>query len=815
MSNVSAPSERPQAPVVSATVTASYGPRKSSLGWILLGAGVIASLIGFNAWWYWRETRPLPDLRTVSDWMQREQYARAEPVLREHLRRSPHDGEARTMLARVLAGRGDSLGCARQLHEVPGWWPTKAEALLREGQSYIKIDRAREAESSWLELIKDDPLHPVSADVFHDACQGLLKIYAVEDRWEDAYPVIWTAYDHASPIDQPALLTMRMRPELERVAPKESIEVLRRYVAATPDDWEAIRALARAEKAVGRQAEAAQHFQEILKSRPDDVRAWRDYLALLLEQGELDAFLDLLDRPPASADTEPETWMFRGMAREKAGDWQAATELFQKAIDLDPTVPKYYYQLAMAEERLGLRKQAIAHRERTKEMNEARGRLLAAFSDYFAAQTPGKAGAPTWRRPAAVSLRFAKSWAGPAPPRLGIDWRTRRETTLLGGTNERHAAFWARGRWLGMIAIATALAAGGLQWAPARAFADPLKRGTAAYAHGDWEEAARLARVRLKASADDSAALKLLARASVRQGRTSTALAAFDRLGPQALLPEDLYLLGIALKNEGNDKRAVQVWEQARAADPRHAETLLNLTIAYTAARRPLAASETARALASCPGWEARAESLQGGIELELNDPASAVTHWQRALGRDVKELGSASMPALLHQEMARALLQAGRPVEARTYLQSLLAEGPTPERFWLLSRAYLQERKTTDALAAWKQSGSFRDDNPLVSEPAQYVGSLACAPCHRATFQAQQSSRHARTFYRASELGDARSTGLDVLRTSPTESLARAAANGRRPNGTGDSRRGPGVPCGGRIRFRLGRSRSDPGRTR
>jgi tetratricopeptide (TPR) repeat protein len=311
----------------------------------------------------------------------------------------------------------------------------------------------------------------------------------------------------------------------------------------------------------------------------------------------------------------------------------------------------------------------------------------------------------------------------------------------------------ARGRWLGMIAITTALAAGGLYWARLHALAGPLEQGTAAYERGDWEEAARLARVRLKTGANDTAALRLAARASARLGRTSSALTVFDRLGSQDMLPEDLYLLGIALKGEGNNQRAVQVWEQARAADPMHAETLLELTRAYIAARRFIAAAETGRILASCPGWEARADSLLGAIQLELDDPAGAVTHWQRALGRDEKELKSAPMASLLHQEIARALLQAGRPVEARTHLERLLAEAPTPERYWMLSRAYLQERKTTDALAADTKAGSFRDHNPLLPEPARYVGSLACADCHHATFDAQQSSRHARTFYRASEL--------------------------------------------------------------
>jgi len=393
MSNVAAPSERPLSPAV-APVKAVYDRWQSSRARALIGACLLVGLSAFNAWWYWRDTRPLPDVNTISDWMGREQYALAETALREHLRRSPHDGEKRMMLARVLAARGDALGCARQLHEVPYWWPRKAEALYREGQSYMMIDRAKDAEAAWLDLIKDDPLHPVSSDLFHDACQELLKLYAIEDRWEDAYPVMWTAYDHAAPVDQPVLLAMRMRPELERVSQKESIVLLTRYVAAAPDDWEALRALAGAKLALGYHAEAARHFQACLKRRPEDVRAWRDYLTMLLEQGDLDGFLAWLAKAPRSAESEPETWMFHGVAGEKRGDWQAAAGNFRKAIELNPYVPKYYYRLAMAEERLGLRDQALAHRKRTKEMNEARAQLSAAYADYFAAGVPHKPGTP-------------------------------------------------------------------------------------------------------------------------------------------------------------------------------------------------------------------------------------------------------------------------------------------------------------------------------------------------------------------------------------------------------------------------------------
>jgi tetratricopeptide (TPR) repeat protein len=416
-SAVAAPTGRPLSP--------SPGRRNGSLVWKLIGVCLLVSLSGFNAWWYWRDTRPLPALTTIADWISQERYLEAEPALREHLRRSPHDGDARLMLARALAGRGDLQACARQLHQVSYWSPRKPEALYREGQSYFEIDRAKDAEAAWLELIQDDPLHPLPSELLHDACQGLLKLYAIEDRWEDAYPVMWTAYDHAAAVDRPVLLAMRMRPELERVAHKESVGVLERYVAAAADDWEALRALARAKAALGLSAEAARHFQACLKGRPDDFRAWRDYLTMLLDLGDLDTFLAVLRNAPQSAESEPETWFFRGVASEKAGDMPAAAGSFRKAIELNPYVPKYYYRLATAEQRLGFREEAIAHRKRTKEMNEARAQLPVAYAQYFAAAEGNKTAttpdlATAYKRLASICETLGWSRAAQAWNRLAV-----------------------------------------------------------------------------------------------------------------------------------------------------------------------------------------------------------------------------------------------------------------------------------------------------------------------------------------------------------------------------------------------------------
>jgi hypothetical protein len=315
--------------------------------------------------------------------------------------------------------------------------------------------------------------------------------------------------------------------------------------------------------------------------------------------------------------------------------------------------------------------------------------------------------------------------------------------------------FGTRRRWLGAVTLATLLAAGGLAWAWVRPSDDPIRRGQDAYTHGDWETAAQFARGRLKSAANDIAALRLLARATARLGHDSSAVAIYQRLGNAVMSADDFFLLGIAMARTGDSDGSLKVLEQARSKDPDHADTLYVLTRAYSAGGQASKAIETGRHLASCPGWECHADVLLGSIFLEGGDPSGAVTHWQRALEQAAVEHQGIPAPIVPRKDLARALLQSHRPAEARQHLQIVLNAGPDPEASWLLSRAYLQEGMQAEALAAWQKGGPFRGENPLVPEPAPFVGSAACGTCHSTILHAQQATRHARTFFPVSELGD------------------------------------------------------------
>ena len=148
--------------------------------------GLVAAL---NAWWLVRDMRPVPELRTVGDWVRLKRYDDAEAALREHLRRSPHNGAAMIMLASVKAERGDNLGAARQLHAVPFWWPNKLDLSFLEGQLFLESGRGRDAEAAWNQCLHDDPLHPPppQSQVVRQAALELMKLYGRERRLGEAH----------------------------------------------------------------------------------------------------------------------------------------------------------------------------------------------------------------------------------------------------------------------------------------------------------------------------------------------------------------------------------------------------------------------------------------------------------------------------------------------------------------------------------------------------------------------------------------------------------------------------------------------------
>ncbi len=338
------------------------------------------TLIGLNVWWTW-DNRPLESLSTISGWIDQNRLIDAEREARRWLRQSPHHGQARILLSRVLAARGDFLNSAKQLHEVPVWWPAKGEVLFLEGQYFLKANRARDAEAAWKATLADDPLHPVPAASVTAAALELAKLYMLEGRDDEARDVLWKRYGLAESSGVQFFLAKLLRLDLEHRTPQEAAATLLNYVKATPDDWEARRALARAEQFLGQRALASTDILACLKAQPNDLSTWRDWLAILVAQKDLDGLTAAVAKLPADADRDGKCWKYRGLASVHRQEWKEAVDAFEQSLKLDPGDAECHNQLAQIAERLGDPKQADWHRKQSQTLAAASAELPAALNE--------------------------------------------------------------------------------------------------------------------------------------------------------------------------------------------------------------------------------------------------------------------------------------------------------------------------------------------------------------------------------------------------------------------------------------------------
>jgi tetratricopeptide (TPR) repeat protein len=281
------------------------------------------------------------------------------------------------------------------------------------------------------------------------------------------------------------------------------------------------------------------------------------------------------------------------------------------------------------------------------------------------------------------------------------------------------------------------------RWARAKG---PLEDAVAAYRLRDWSGAEKKAREQIKKKADDSTALRLLARSLYRQERDRPAALIDQRLAENTASAEDYFLRGQAFTRLRQNDAAVQVWRKALELDGAHLESRIALEGALVQLDRLADAAHEAESLAALPGREALGALLLGQIDARLSNSAGAVRSLERAL--EHPDQWSHLFDALsVRKVLIRSLLSLGEPGRARAHLNLLPQSDADPETCWLLSRCDLQEGTLTGSAVA-APARSYREAHPLEPEPAPYTGAAKCAQCHERTFHAQDNSRHARTYF-------------------------------------------------------------------
>ncbi len=287
-----------------------------------------------------------------------------------------------------------------------------------------------------------------------------------------------------------------------------------------------------------------------------------------------------------------------------------------------------------------------------------------------------------------------------------------------------------------------------------------LAEAEAAYRANDWQRTADLTRPMLKSRTDNPDALRLYARASARMNHDTAAASIYaGRLGISQMEPEDLFLLGLLNARAGRFETALELWVEAARKGDDEAEVFDNLARLSLRLQRLDEAADAARRLSQKSGWEARGLLLLGDILAVLEDPRGSVDAFRAALERDPAAVGAPLPLSHYRKQLARSLLQLGKPVEAREAIKPLRAsaggDGADAQAEWLLSRAWLQEGNLKEATAALSRAGSYRSEHMLEPEPTPYVGEASCVACHREEASGHERSRHARTFHHGKGLLD------------------------------------------------------------
>jgi tetratricopeptide (TPR) repeat protein len=332
----------------------------------------------------------------VSSWIDRGRYEEAEAVLREQLRRFPHDYEARWLLARSLGARDQLVACADQLRRMPPWAPNIRQCLYLEGCCYLQLHRARDAEAAWRACIAPDALRPRFDAYFKMAVEQLVELGMLKERPDDARDAVWMMYDAASPADRPDILILLLRTWIDRIDSRVAADRLRRIVAADPADLAARRALAHALDLQGDPRGAAEMVESNLEAWPDDPWTWRDQLWMLNLRDDLPGLTTALAKLPPSTDREGEILAYRGLVCEKRRDWPCAADAYRRADELRPFNAELTYRLGMSEVRAGRREAGLRHLKQSRELKQALERLADAVLDYrdalVASPDPGDPG---------------------------------------------------------------------------------------------------------------------------------------------------------------------------------------------------------------------------------------------------------------------------------------------------------------------------------------------------------------------------------------------------------------------------------------
>lgn len=130
---------------------------------------------------------------------------------------------------------------------------------------------------------------------------------------------------------------------------------------------------------------------------------------------------------------------------------------------------------------------------------------------------------------------------------------------------------------------------------------------------------------------------------------------------------------GAALARLGRAREAVATFEKALTLDPTNAQAKANLGTVYLLTRDHARARQLMEEALRLDSDVSRAHNALGVIAFETGDKDAAISHWRRSIEINPGEWDTLS-------NLCRVLIEQGRDLEARPYVERFLREAPSAQ---------------------------------------------------------------------------------------------------------------------------------------
>jgi tetratricopeptide (TPR) repeat protein len=342
--------------------------------WILAAMAIVISVVVIAGWREYSSTgsdMSLDQLRLANA-------ANNWPLVRSggqrYLRRHPADAEAIVLVAQAEAAEQGYDRALALLAKVPANSPYSPEARLKQGQVLRQLYRGAAAERAFRQAADQGLASSAPQRVIDAARLGLIQLFAIELRNDEARRLIWALY-RASP-EPVAVLELLGRLDIEGAEPHEASQELQKFIANDPGDFAACLGLAHHYMVLGRAGEARLLAERCLETQSDSLASWEALLGCLEDLGENRALAEAIERVPRTADESAWYWKYRGIAAEDMEQWEAAESAFRQAVQRDPFDSRLQYRLGRLLRHVGKDiSEADEHIARARELTAIRTQL--------------------------------------------------------------------------------------------------------------------------------------------------------------------------------------------------------------------------------------------------------------------------------------------------------------------------------------------------------------------------------------------------------------------------------------------------------